>query len=88
MYSRQALTAAAEAASISWRYKVEANCIAVSGDGSVVVGTDAEVIAIGKDGQESWYWEAPADVELLAFGPKGEVFAAYGSQLTKLGVDG
>lgn len=79
---------AADAASISWRYEVQANCIAVSKDGLAVVGSYTEVIAIGKDGQESWYWEAPEDVEHLEFGPHGEVFATYGSQITKLGGDG
>jgi hypothetical protein len=82
------ITFAADAASIGWRYKVKADCIAVSKDGLVVVGSGAEVIAIGKDGQESWYWDAPAVVEHLEFGPKGEVFATYGSQITKLGGDG
>jgi len=81
-------TAAAESASIVWRYKVSADCIAVSKDGLAALGSGKEVIVIGGNGQVSWSWEAESAVERLEFSPRGDLFVSSGAQIVKLGVDG
>lgn len=55
-----------------------------SGGGVAAVAVGDTVMAFSKDGGKLWEWKAVASVRHLAFGSKGELYAAYGTSLTKL----
>ena len=56
----------------------------VSGDGIIAVAVDNTVMAFSKDGGKAWEWKASAAVRHLAFGSKGELYAAYGTSIARL----
>ncbi len=60
----------------------------VSGDGTIAVAAGDVVMAFSKDGGKAWEWKAGDAVRHLAFGSKGELYAAYGTSITRLDGEG
>lgn len=56
--------------------------------GNLALAAGNRVVALEDDGSIGWEWRAGSDVEYLAAGTEGALFATYGETLVKLGKDG